>query len=201
LYCDECWKNIKILPSSGANEKTFKEGDKKTKKMKKWFMLQMWRLQQVATMLTLGMLAINLALQMYTYVGWREGIFETPYYGVPIFLVIIIFIVWGISVFWDLRMKMWRDQMAVTVERNPYAKEKMVAKEVVQFMLLWVPLLDEIGERNEKKKHLKEILRGWVKKAMEDDPSLRAELKELLEYIGRFPELEFIFETIEDDVK
>ena len=32
--------------------------------LKKWFMLQVWRLQQVAALLTLVLLALNLALQL-----------------------------------------------------------------------------------------------------------------------------------------
>jgi hypothetical protein len=164
--------------------------------MKKWFMLQMWRMQQVATMLTLGMLAINLALQLYTYVGWREGVFKTPYYGIPIFLFIIIVIVWSISIFWDLKMKMWRDQMAVTVERNPYAKEKLVSKEVVMMCRFWIPQLEKSGNHADA-----DYFRNWIKKELSTDPSLREELKDLLAHIGFCAELDFLLAANEEDAK
>jgi hypothetical protein len=158
--------------------------------MKKWFMLQVWRIQQVAAILTMCLLALNLALQMYNFVDWRQGIFETPYSGVPIFILMIFAIIWGFSIIWDLKMKMWREQMAVTVERNPYAKEKLYAKEVAIMAFFQVPLLEYIGNKDPEMKHYSEAFKNWLDNVMKDDVALKEELDSLLKYIG--------MESIED---
>jgi hypothetical protein len=75
---------------------------------KKWFMLQMWRFQQVSQIATLALLALNLALQVYNFMSWRGSIFSSPYTAVPFLLLILVASIWAVVVFWDLRMKMWR---------------------------------------------------------------------------------------------
>ncbi|HUW42818.1 MAG TPA: hypothetical protein VMW02_01130 [Thermoplasmata archaeon] len=156
--------------------------------VKKWFMLQVWRLQQVAAILTLALLSLNLALQMYNFMDWREGVFSSPYYAVPILLLLITLVIWGFAIFWDLRMKMWREQMAVAMERNPYAKEKLYAKEIANYAFMWLPILDNLGKTDPEAKAHADSLRTWVDKALKDDAAAMMEWKELLEYIGKYPD-------------
>lgn len=156
--------------------------------VKKWFMLQVWRLQQVAAVLTLALLSLNLALQMYDFMDWREGVFSSPYYAVPILLLLITSVIWVFAIFWDLKMKMWREQMAVAMERNPYAKEKMYAKEIANYAFSWLPLLDSMGKTDPEAKAAAESLRTWINKALKDDPAALGEWKSLLEYIGKVPD-------------
>jgi len=151
-------------------------------------MLQVWRLQQVAAVLTLALLSLNLALQMYNFMNWREGLFSSPYYAVPILLLIIVAIIWAFAIFWDLRMKMWREQMAVAMERNPYAKEKLYAKEIANYAFMWLPILDNLGKTDPEAKAHADSLRTWVDRALKDDAAAMAEWKELLEYIGKYPD-------------
>jgi hypothetical protein len=151
-------------------------------------MLQVWRLQQVAAILTLVLLSLNLAFQMYNFMNWREGIFSTPYMAVPILLLAITFVIWIIAVIWDLKMKMWREQMAVAIERNPYAKEKMYAKEISGYAFFWLPVLENLGKTDPQAKSAADSLRTWINKALSEDPSAQTEWKELLEYIGKVPD-------------
>ena len=151
--------------------------------VKKWFMLQVWRLQQVAAILTLALLSLNLALQIYNYMDWRPEIFS-PYYVVPLLLLVITLVIWIIALFWDLKMKMWREQMAVAMERNPYAKEKMNAKEIAQYALIWLPIMENLGKTDPEAKAHAESLRAWVNRALKDDAAARMEWNELLNYIG-----------------
>jgi len=151
--------------------------------VKKWFMFQVWRLQQVAAILTLVLLSLNLAFQMYNFMNWREGIFSTPYLAVPLLLLAITLVIWIVAVIWDLKMKMWREQMAVAMERNPYAKEKMNAKEIAQYSLIWLPIMDNLGKSDPEAKAHAESLRAWVNRALKDDAAARMEWEELLSYI------------------
>lgn len=161
--------------------------------MKKWFMFQIWRLQQVAPILTLGLLAVNLSLQTFALVNWREGWLSNSYIGVPFFLTVIVVVIWGVSMIWDLKMKMWREQQSIMAERNPYVKEKMTAKEVVNYYLIFIPILEEAGLRDPKKKMRCETYKKWIRKALSEDSSLKTEVKELLEYIGEDIEPEIMF--------
>ncbi len=150
-------------------------------------MLQVWRLQQVAAILTLALLSVNLALQIYNFMNWREGLFASPYSAVPILLLIIVAVIWGIAIVWDLRMKMWREQMAVAMERNPYSKEKMYAKEISGYALFWLPVLDNLGKTDPEARASADALRSWIKKALKDDPAAQGEWSDLLKYIGKYP--------------
>lgn len=170
------------------------EVDSGLSKLKKWFMLQMWRFQQIAAVMTLGLLALNLSLQVNSFMNWRGGWFSNPYLGVPFILLVLISVIWCVSVVWDLKMKMWREQAAVMYERNPYSKEKLVSKEVVQMSGFWIPDLRKSGNIEEA-----EFIRRWLKKELETDPALRSELKDLLSRIGMCPELKSLMEEIQKE--
>jgi hypothetical protein len=152
---------------------------------KKWFMLQIWRVQQVAQILTIAMLAISLTLQVYGYMQWREGtLFATPYVGGVVILLALATVIWGFAFVWDMRLRMWREQAAVLIERNPYAKEKWYSKEIVMYNLIMLPILDKLGENDEKLKTHAKTVRAWMEKSLEKDPATQRELAELLKYVG-----------------
>ena len=155
------------------------------KKLKKWFMLQMWRLQQVAQVLTLVLLALNLALQVFGLIKWRTGSpLSISYVGVPMIMLLLVMIIWTFAIFWDLRLKMWRDQMNVAVERNPYSKERLSSKEVFIYALCYLPVIERLGKDDPKLREVAEVLKKWFKKETEDDPQLVKDVKEIFDHIG-----------------
>ena len=147
-------------------------------------MVQVWRLQQVAQILTLFLLALNLSLQIYGYIQWRGNFFGTVYSGTLTILLILTAAIWSFAIVWDIRMKMWREQMTVTTERNPYLKEKMAAKEVVLYRLLWLPLVDKLGEGDSSMKVNAKVLRNWLDRAANEDPSLARDVRDLVSYVN-----------------
>jgi hypothetical protein len=148
-------------------------------------MVQVWRLQQVAQLLTLALLALNLSLQLYGYIRWRGAFFATPYTGVLFILLVLAAVIWGFAIFWDKRMKMWREQMTVLMERNPYAKERMPSKEIVAYELIWLPLLDKLGKDDPQVEAAANGLRDWIKKLSDQDPELAKDVKEVYDFIRR----------------
>lgn len=152
--------------------------------LKKWFMLQMWRIQQVAQILTIAMLAITLTLQVYGYVRWRGTIFETPYIGGLIILLALAGIIWGFAFIWDMRLRMWREQAAVLIERNPYAKEKWYSKEIVMYNLIMLPILEKLGEDDPKLQSYAKTVREWIDKSLVKDVATQRELEELVKFVG-----------------
>jgi hypothetical protein len=152
---------------------------------KKWFMLQMWRVQQIAAILSLVMLAITDALLIYDKMSWRSGIFETPYIGVTVLLLTIGLIIWGASILWDTRLRMWREQMTVLIERNPYAKEKMSSKEVVLYALTWLPIMDKMGKDDPEVRASAAALRKWIEEVTKTDKILENDIKDVIKLTGK----------------
>lgn len=151
---------------------------------KKWFMLQVWRLQQVAQIITILLLAINLSLQLFGFIKWRGEALKNPYIVVPLIFLILLTVIWLVSIYWDLRLKMWRYQANVGIERNPYAKERLGAKEMAQYGLIWIPVLERLGREDKKLAEAAKVLKGWIEKEWKDDPALAKEVRELFGHIG-----------------
>lgn len=157
-------------------------------RLKKWFMLQMWRIQQVAQVLTLALLALNLSLQAFGLIKWRTGsLLSTSYIGVPMILLLLVAVIWTFAIFWDLRLRMWRDQANVAVERNPYAKERLSSKEVAWYVLYWVPMLEALGKNDRAVRESVESLRNWCRAELESDPILRKDTNDLVMLMMKKP--------------
>jgi len=156
----------------------------KRKRLKKWFMLQVWRIQQPAQLITLVLLALGLSVQLYDKIKWRGWPFDNPYVAITMIFLILFAIIWAVAIFWDLRLRLWRDQANVLVERNPYAKERLNAKEMAQYSLMWIPLLEMLGKEDKKLAETAEVVKKWVRKEWDDDPQLVKDVGELLDHIG-----------------
>lgn len=153
--------------------------------IKKWFMLQMWRIQQVAQIITIAMLAFNLALLLQTKMDWREGtIWADTYAGVFVIMLVLLLATWIFAIAWDLYLKMWREQQTVLIERNPYAKEKMNAKEVAVYTMIWLPIMEMAAEKDPKAKVSAQALRTWIDRELKSDPTLNREVKDVLGYLN-----------------
>ena len=151
---------------------------------KRWFMLQMWRLQQIAQIATIALLAINLTIQIYPFVEWRGSVFLSPYTGMPLILLILVSTIWAFSIVWDLRMRMWREQASVVIEKNPYARKKMTSKEVAVYGAFWLPLMDNLGRTDPEMKRSATLMRNWLKKAYSEDKILVSEVDGIMHYLG-----------------
>lgn len=156
-----------------------------TNPIKKWFMLQVWRIQQVAQIITIVLLALNLSLQLYNFMNWRGGIFENAYTGVLLLMFLLAAIIWAFAFIWDMKMRMWREQMTVAIERNPYAKEKMSSKEIAIYAFFWLPVLEKLGRDDPKLLEAADILREWMKQASKEDATTLSDLKDILRYANK----------------
>lgn len=152
--------------------------------MKKWFMLQVWRLQQVAQLLTIFLLALNLSLQVWGYVKWRGEFLSNPYIGVFMILLALAAAIWSFAIIWDLRLKMWRDQMSVMIDKNPYMKEKFSPKEIALYATLWLPMLDFMAKSDPSIKERATFMRKWLKREMGEDALVAKDIDDILDYIG-----------------
>ncbi len=157
---------------------------KKSRSVKNWFMLQVWRLQQVSQIVTLVMLTATLSGIIWGYVKYRGGIFGNSVFGILIIALIIGLAVWTFAIFWDTRLKLWRDQMQVLVEKNPYTHEKMSPKELFTYVITWIPIMENLAKDDPKMEASLTVLKEWVRKEVAHDPHLVQEVKEILDHIG-----------------
>jgi hypothetical protein len=155
------------------------------KRVKKWFMLQVWRLQQVAQVLTLALLALNLALQVFGLIKWREdSLLSISYVGVPMILLLLAAVIWTFAIVWDVRLKMWREQTSVLIEKNPYMKERMSPKEIAIHAMTWIPVMDHLGKSDPAMKAYADSLRDWLKREAYEDKLTPKELEDILRHMG-----------------
>ena len=156
--------------------------------LKKWFMLQIWRIQQVSQIVTIAMLSYTVANLIFLSIKWRlEGtLLEESLIAIPLLIGFLLMIIWFVAIWWDMSMKMWREQATVLIERNPYAKEKLSAKEVAQYELLWLPMLDKLAKDDPKVKESIESLRAWIHKSYSYDPTLASDVRDVYEHIDDY---------------
>ena len=156
----------------------------KRRSLKNWFMLQVWRLQQVSQIVTLIMLTATLSGIIWGYVKYRGGIFQNSILGILLIAIIIGVAVWSFAIFWDLRLKLWRDQMHVLVEKNPYTHEKMAPKELFTFVITWIPIMENLAKDDPKVADSLKILKDWIKQEIAHDPHLVNDVKDIFDHIG-----------------
>ena len=114
--------------------------------MKKWLLVQFWRVQQIAMLASLTLLAVNLALTINQYIEWR---FSNSYIGTSIVIIVIAALIWTFGYIWDRKLKLWKEQMVVSIERNPYSTKHMTPKEIANYLTIWIPWLRERGKNTE----------------------------------------------------
>ncbi len=159
-------------------------GMARTNRVKKWFMLQIWRIQQPAQLITLVLLAFNLSLLLFNQIRWRGELLNNAYFFIPVSFILLFLGIWAVAIFWDLRLRLWREQATVLVERNPYTKERLNAKEIAQYSLIWIPALERLGREDKKLAEIADVLKRWIATEWADDPQLRKDVQELFKHIG-----------------
>ena len=134
------------------------------------------------------MMAITDAILVYDYTdGLRVGgdpLISDRVLGVLFVLILIGGAIWAFALIWDLRLKMWREQMTVLVEKNPFTKEKMTPKEITMVNIIWLPIIERLGKDDPKVREYAEALKHWARKSMKEDRIAEAEVKTILEYMG-----------------
>lgn len=144
--------------------------------LKAWFMVQIWRFQQIAMVGSLILLVLNLGLTIYGYIDWR---IRNPYIGVPAIVLTLVAIIWLAAWTWDRRLRLWREQQAVMVDRNPFAAERLSPKEMLNFEWIWLPIVEHSNPETAAK------LRQWMESQYRDHPDLHNNVNEIKKKVLR----------------
>ena len=154
-----------------------------SKRLKHFFMLVVWRVQQIAAIATLFITAMTLTLQLS---GNLDIGIENPYIRTLATFAFLAVIILTLGYLWDKKAKMWVEQGEVVVERNPYMMYHMTAKEIVFNLTMWIPLWEKMNLDSRAR-----VMEDWTKKAMEVDMKVKPRCDEL---IASFHQEQFIRE-------
>jgi hypothetical protein len=153
--------------------------------IQKGFMLLVWRFQQVNSMIIIIGLSMTLTLQLYPYVGWRFysiGLTSEHDWLIMLIMFSTIFaaaVVFGII--YDVILKLWIPQSVVTIERQPYAKEKFAAKSILNRQYFFIPMLRKVGLEQEAEFNSK-----WIERNLDEDPNTRKDVDRIVQWINEY---------------
>ena len=157
--------------------------------MKKKLMEFMWRLQASQTVIGIIFWPLTLTGIFYPYIRERSNNFGLGQGAVLggmliLFLTIVLFIVIFGLLFDKLRF--WKEQNIVLIERNPYGSLKLSAKEVYWLRMWALALKANPSLSPELKKEL-ELYDKWISFNLKDDKSLSNEVERMDKIISCEP--------------
>ena len=158
---------------------------------KRFLMTQLWRIQQSYTLLSLGLWGIVIALTAFPFVSaflvHQFGFDATAPGFVAITLIFLFLVVFsGLFVFgivYDKYLRLWREQLDVMVEKNPYAREKLSPKEILVWRYIYLPAMRLSGRDNLNTKSEIEFVEKWVAISIAADPNIRRAVEEAERWI------------------
>ncbi len=160
------------------------------------FMLQLWRFQQSQALL--GLLLWSLLLTVTSFDVLKPVLlgFLNRQFGIPpdapgaVFislLIIFVAIVSSLFIFgyiYDNYLRLWREQSDVAIDRNPYTRERLTAKEILTWRNMFLPALrsaaasrgsDGPSSANDPdvESHIA-FMENWIQRSLEDSRTRRA---------------------------
>lgn len=149
-------------------------------------MVYLWRAQQsgaIINILLLGTLTAASLYRLYLKDYFDNFGFppEQELPGVLITMFLIFASVFGIGFAFD-RLKFWKEQNIVGIERNPYGSYKLTAKEI-HWIRLWSAAV-MAGSPGPQQRELVAHFEKWIARSVEEDSVLKAEV----EAVGRWVE-------------
>jgi hypothetical protein len=157
--------------------------------VKKYLMVQIWRIQQSQAIISLFFWGLTLAGIFYpTYFHQHFvslGLVRPSDYFLGtmiLFLVIIVaFLLMGFI--YDRSLKLWREQTDVAIERNPYSVERLQPKEIVQWKRTSVSIMKELAKTDSAIQKDIEFMEKWVAKSLAERPDVRASVEGLEKWV------------------
>jgi len=153
--------------------------------LKKRFMEFMWRLQASQTIIGIVFWPLTLTGIFYPYFRDRTNNFglgpESVLGGMLVLFFIIVLAIVIFGLFFD-KLKFWKEQNIVLIERNPYAGIKLNAKEIYWMRLWAMTLKANPGLTPHLKKDL-ELFDKWIEYNLAEDNVLRSEVERIHEMI------------------
>ncbi len=157
--------------------------------VKKGFMVQLWRIQQSQAIISLFFWGLTLAGVFYpTYFHEHFvnlGIVRQSDYFLGtmlLFLAIIgAFLLMGLI--YDIVLKLWVEQSDVAVERNPYSKERLMAKEILFWRRSTVAIMKQLAKTDPSIQKDIDFVEKWIDKSLNDQKAMKEDVERIEAWI------------------
>ncbi len=157
---------------------------------KRFLMTQLWRIQQSYALLSLFLWAAVISLTATAYIlpfeqrqlGIDPG---TPGVIAATLLLLFLAVFGGLFLFgvaYDRYLRLWRDQLDVAYDRNPYAREKLMVKEILMWRHMFLPTMRGRSSDPETEKEIA-FMEQWIQKSLASDANIRRSVEEAERWI------------------
>ena len=158
--------------------------------VKKYLMVQIWRIQQSQAIISLFFWGLTLAGIFYpTYFHQHFvslGIVRQSDYFLGtmiLFLVIIVaFLLMGLI--YDIVLKLWVEQSDVAVERNPYSKERLMAKDIVSWRRGNIAMMRQFARVDPSMQKDIDFMEKWIDKSLATQKGLKEDVERIEAWIA-----------------
>jgi len=161
--------------------------------VKKYLMVQIWRIQQSQALISLFFWALTLAGVFYynyfrnffIFLGLvsREESQTNNLIGTIYLFFMIVLAILLLGFIYDRYLKLWREQTDVAIERNPYSVERMQPKEIVQWKRFNVSIMKELAKTDSAIRKDIEFMEKWIAKSLAERPELKKSVEGLEKWV------------------
>jgi len=158
---------------------------------KRFLMTQLWRVQQSYTLLSLVLWGVVIALTanpiILPYLQRNLGV-DPGGAGVVALSLVLVFvgvfaILFVFGVIYDKVLHLWRDQLDVTYDRNPYTREKLMVKEILMWRHMFLPAMRTSTDPQTRKEI--EFMEKWIEKSLAADANIKKSVNDAERWIDR----------------
>lgn len=114
------------------------------------------KLKRVASVGSLLLLALNLAVGLYPFISHRF-LFSNIYIGIPLMFFLIILCLLVISHIYVVKMGMYRTETKADMMYNPYSTYALTPKEEIQIKYFFIPIIKGLYNLSKNKKDKDEL--------------------------------------------
>jgi hypothetical protein len=173
-----------IYIGAGLSGRDFPDGESM---LKKRFMEFMWRLQASQTIIGIIFWPLTLTGIFYPYFRDRTNNFgfgpESVLAGMLLLFSVIVLAIVTFGLAFD-KLRFWKEQNIVSIERNPYAAIKINAKEIYWMRMWALAVRANPGLSPELKREL-DFFDSWMDYNLKDDNVLRNEVERIKAIINK----------------
>ena len=153
--------------------------------IKKRFMELLWRLQASQTVIGMIFYPLTLTGVFYPYLRERTDNFGLGQGSVLGGMLILFLLILGTVVAFGLtydKLRFWKEQNIVAIERNPYGSYKLTVKEIF-WMKMWALAIKANPDISPEAKKQLEFYEKWIESNFGDDRDVKAEFDRIVKMI------------------
>jgi len=148
---------------------------------KRFLMTQLWRIQQSYAILSLVLWGIVITLSAFPIVfpcfhrnlGGSENAHGAVAATLLLLFVGIFVLLFGFGIVYDRYLRLWREQLDVTYDRNPYTREKLMVKEILLWRHMFLPALRATAVSDPTARTEIDFMERWIERTLVEDANIR----------------------------